>query len=100
VNEEKSAESIEKYNRLLFNVNNFMVEQTETADYNQLVNTVVDQLDKLLRPIAITYNEYDEQNRTLRIKEIKANQGMLNIFLKISGKKFSSVATPVDAQLY
>jgi DNA replication protein DnaD len=89
VNEEKSTVSIEKYNQVLFNVNNFMVEQTETGDYNQLVKAVVDQLDKLLKPIAITYNEYNEQNRTYQIIEIKANQGMLDIFLKVSGKKLS-----------
>jgi diguanylate cyclase (GGDEF)-like protein/PAS domain S-box-containing protein len=100
VNEEKSTVSIEKYNRVLFNVNNFMVEQTETADYNQLVSLVVDQLDKLLRPIAITYNEYNEQNRTYQIIEIKANQGMLDIFLKVSGKKLSSLTLPSDDQIF
>jgi diguanylate cyclase (GGDEF)-like protein/PAS domain S-box-containing protein len=99
VSVENSPMSNKNYNQVLLSLNSFMVEQTEIGDYNQLVNNVLDQLDKLLMPIAATYNEYDEQNSTFHIKEIKANQGTLDIFLKISENKLFSLSFPADDQI-
>lgn len=88
------------FNAALLSLNNFMLEQIGIIDYEQLIKIIVVQLDKLCNPAATVYSEYEKHNKLLRIKEIKANEGILEMVVKIGGKKVFSTTTPVNREIY
>jgi len=94
------SNSTPNLNSVMFNLNAFMLEQLEINDYDQLGKIIVAQLDKLCKPVATIYNEYDRQSKLLRIKEVKANKGILDLAIKIGGEKLFSTTTPVSSEMY
>ncbi len=100
MNTEDIPNNTTEYNSGLLSLNNFLIEQAEINEYADLIKSIVDQLDRLLKPIATVYSEYDTGNKELRIKEINANKDMLNLLLKFGGKKILSTVTPVNDDLY
>lgn len=81
-------------------LNTFMLEQYKIDDYEQLIKTVVTQIDQLFSPIASVFSEYDQDARVLKIKGFKVNQYILNLFVKIGGKRILSRVTPVNEDMY
>ena len=101
ITERKRAEDqIVRMSSMQNSLNTFMLKQSEINDYEQLVKTIATQADQLLNPIATVFNEYDQDAKVLRIKEIKANQGVLALFAKIAGKSIFSTDTPVNDEMY
>ncbi|MFO7952073.1 MAG: diguanylate cyclase [Bacillota bacterium] len=89
-----------EYNTVLLNLNNFMLEQNKINDYEELIKVIAAQLDLLFNPVAIVYSEYDSVNQALSIKEINANQDVLNLVIKIGGRKFFYTVIPVNEYMY
>ncbi len=100
MNKDNSKKKMEDINTGLASLNDFMVEQTEINDYEELIKTVAVQLDKLLDPIGAVLSDHDGEKKELVIKELKANQGILDLALRIGGKKVFSAITPVDDEMY
>ncbi len=87
-------------NDVLSCFNSFMLEQAAFNDYDQLVKGLLLQMDKLLKPIAIIFSEYDNDKNALSVKEVKAKKGILDLVIQTGGKKLLSTVTPVDDQMY
>jgi diguanylate cyclase (GGDEF)-like protein/PAS domain S-box-containing protein len=87
-------------NHVLSKINAFMLEQSGINDFDQLVKTIVDQLDELVSPIATLFSEYDSNCKLLRAKETKASEKVMNEVLKIGGKNFFSTVTPINEYMY
>ncbi|MBN1267642.1 MAG: PAS domain S-box protein, partial [Anaerolineales bacterium] len=101
ISEHKQAEEHSlKVSSMLQSLNAFMLEQSEVHNYGELVETIVSQLDQLLSPSVIIFNEFDRQARILRIKNIKASRGILDLVMKIAGKKILSTETRVTDDMY
>ena len=100
MSKDNSKKRMEDINAGLTSLNNFMVEQTEINDYEGLIKTVAIQLDRLLNPVGAVLSDYDSENKELVIKELKANQGILDLAVRIGGKQILSTVTPVDAEMY
>ncbi len=81
-------------------LNAFILAQTEITDYKELTRAIVTQLDKLLNAVATVFSEYDQENKQLRIKAIKANQNIVDSVLKIGGNKFLLTKLLVDEKKY
>ncbi len=78
----------------------FIFEQAEVDEYGKLIETIIAQLDQLLRPSVILYNEFDRKAMVLKIKNVKASRGVLDLVMKIAGQKILSTETPVSDQVY
>ncbi len=77
-------------------LNSFMLELYKMNDYNELIKAVVTQIDQLLSPIITTFSEYDQDGRVLKMKELKTRHDILDLLLKIGGKKLLSIEAPVS----
>lgn len=100
MNAEIIANNSIEQNTGLLNLNRFMLEQTEINAYDRLVDSIVAQLDILLKPVTTAYSEYDDQNKVLRTISIKANQKVINLVKNIVGEKIFLPVTPVNDDLY
>lgn len=100
MNKENTANNKTEYNSVLLSLNDFMLEQNELNDYEELIKAILNQLQLLFNPIATVYSEYDEDNKVLSIKEINVNQSVLNFFARIGGKRIFSTVTPVNDDMY
>ena len=96
----KSEEKIVRMSSLQQSLNKFMIEQTEINEYEKLIKKIVTQIDILLNPIVTVFSAYDKETKVIRVKQIKANRGILDLVIKISGKKIFSTPTFVSDEMF
>ncbi|MBB6482481.1 PAS domain S-box protein [Spirochaeta isovalerica] len=99
--ESKEAEiKVEYISLMQQSINSFMLDQTLINNYEELIKSIVVQIDQLLRPVFTVFNTFNQETHILKVQEIKANHNILNLAVKIGGERILSTRTKVDAEMY
>lgn len=96
--DESMLKNAKELNQGSQSLDQYMLEQAEVSEYEQLITLINAQLYSLLNPVATYYSEYDADNKGLQMKEIKADAAARDAALKIGGKEFFSTVTPVNTK--
>jgi len=72
-----------------------------TEDFDKDLNEfLLIQLKKITRASLVTFSEYNQQNKTLKIRKIKTNKAILNSVLAIANKDILETESPVSEEMY
>ena len=101
ITERKQAElRIKENNVMLASLNKYTTRQAETRNYEDLIKMIADQLTEYSRAIFVAFNEYNPHERKLILKNIKSEQKIIDLAVRLGGKGLLNVITPVNEKMY
>jgi len=87
-------------NAMLMLINTFSLEQAETIEYAALSELIVEQLNKSTSAKMVMFNEYNPNERVLKLKNLKSDQRWIKLAEKLTGKKASDIEVQVSDDDY
>ncbi len=71
-------------------------EQAETHNLDKLIQLIIKQLQNLTNAVFVTFSEYVSKEKLLKNMKIYADQAIINLGIKIVGKKILDTEVPVN----
>ncbi len=97
---EKTTKALQKTVDNLNFLSTISQEQAETHNLNELIQLIIKQLLNLTNAVFVTFSEYNSKEKLLKNMKVSADQAVLNLGIKVVGKKILETEVPVDDLYY
>jgi len=71
-------------------------DQTKLDNLDKLIQLIIKQLLSLTNAVFVTFSKYDSKEKLLKNMKISADQSIINLGIKVVGKKILETEVPVD----
>lgn len=93
---ENTTETLQKTVDSLSFLSTISQEQAKTNNLDKLIQLIIKQLLNLTNAVFVTFSEYDSKEKLLQNMKISADQTIINLGIKVVGKKILDTEVPVD----